>query len=299
MKIIREHKTDIPFSNDLDWYEARFDSISELAEYANSDTQRVFDHHSKLNKPRQSWDFGAGFDGAMAMVNNGWPKGAEKIAELAKAMYDKIIPKVNAFTGTEHAVSGACVDVGAYLTGVPECMIEFVPQDNIGTRPITMIISSGVNGGTDADYINNRGAAILAAIDALEQRGCAVSVEMESTVVPYQHDTDHYVTYRTMIKHHGQVFDIDALAFPLTHPAFHRRLVFGAREHAPDRYFKALDIPIRYGYSTDYPESFDADTIYIGTINNDISAYSTPERAVVAVLKALEPTGLITDTVLV
>jgi hypothetical protein len=186
-------------------------------------------------------------------------------------------------------------------------MLEFKPTEKAGAPPIDIVVSGCASYKVSAEQICNKGAAILAAIDVLEQRGCAVSVRAEFTSgettqgssIPYR------LSYTVTLKRPGDVLDVDAMAFALMHPAMLRRVIFAAKEHSPAMYRKVLGIDVdgSYGRVQAHPDySTNDNTIYIGPILHSqigMRHWETPELAIESVLKYLKPTGLITDTVLV
>ena len=303
MKITRNEKHD-NWTGNANWIETEFTCVADLAELGQApcdmaDTRRS----SQSTGHSDTWDYGTDYAGALALVDSGWPDGAEKMRRLADTMYDKIAPQVTTWHETEHAVSGACVDIGAYLTGAPECMLEFKPTDRAGAPPVDIVVSMTTSYKVTSEQICNRGAAILAAIDVLEQRGCTVSVCAEftsgkatrSSSIPYR------LSYTVTLKRPGEVLDVDAMAFALMHPAMLRRLIFAAKEHAPAMYRKVLGIDVdgSYGRVQAHPEYMADDSIiYLApVVDRGKEIWDTPDSAVATILKALEPTGLITDNV--
>ena len=298
MRIIRNQKGD--FTAKRNWLEVEFDSVADFAAYGQTACDIPDAERSSLNADGgEAWDYGIGYQGALELVGAGWPQGAEKMRTLADAMYEQIAPQVTVWQETEHAVSGACVNVGAYLTGAPECMLEFKPTEKAGAQPVDLLVSFSYAAIMDADTICNRGAAILAAVDALEHRGCTVSVIAESTSYGCTKSTGarYDVTYRVVLKRQGEVLDVDALAFALMHPAFCRRLEFAALEHAPKRYRQVLGVGAasRYGKATEYP--MPDNSVYIEPIKRSNSAgFSTPDSAAEVILAALRSTGLFVES---
>jgi len=307
MKITRNEKAD-NWAGNANWIETEYASVAELVEHGQAPCDMPdYRRASQDTTCPESWDYGVGYQGALELVKTGWVQGAEKMRTLADAMYEKIAPQVTTWHETEHAISGACVDVGAYLTGAPECMLEFKPTERAGAPPVDIVVSICASYKVTAEQICNKGAAILAAIDVLEQRGCAVSVRAEFTTcyttkssrIPYR------LSYVIILKRPGEVLDVDAMAFVLMHPAMSRRLIFAAMEHAPAMYRKVLTVTLEgaYGRVQAHPNySTNDNTIYIGPISHSqigMRHWETPKLAVDSVLKYLKPTGLITDTVLV
>jgi len=274
--------------------EHQFSGLAEFAAYGNApcdmpDEERA----SLLHHDEPEWDYCAGYGGALAMARGGWPGGAQIMRETADKMYEKIAPRVPVFGNTEHAVSGAAVDIAAYVEGVPECMLEFVESRVDAPKPVDIMISLAFSCDIPADEVCNRGAAILAAVDVLNNRGCAVSIAVNSTITKAAESSGvRYTLSNTFIVHSpGEVMDIDTLAFCLMHPALLRRLCFAAMEHAPGLYRRVLGIKSGRGYGRTADANIPAGTVYFDKFDTP-GRFSTPDKAVETVLNVLKQHGL-------
>jgi len=279
--------------NGRKWMEYRFDNLAEYAAYAESPCDMANnERHSLTNPSSDRWDYSTGLDGAIALVRSGWPEGTRKMREAADAIYERIAPRVAIFGNTEHAVSGASIDIAAYVEGIPECMLEFVETETQAARPVDMLISASFWHGVSADVVCNRGAAILAAIEALDRRGCSVTVTVEDSSGKRKASGSYMVTYAVTLKRPGEIIDTDALAFALMHPAYCRRIGFAAAEHAPAMFRRFIGITGdgTYGGAVSHPEP--SACVQFPAIGTNTADYITPEKAVKAVLNILKQHGL-------
>jgi len=261
-----------------------FDSVLDLVRYAESPCKMKDDTRVSLHDAytRDDWDYNEGWLGTLHLTKHGWPEGAAKMRALADKLYEKIAPKVNVWQGTRHDVCGAGVDMSAYLSGEPECMIAFEQSKTDAAPPVDILISCSCSYNIAADIICNRGAAILATIDALEQSGCSVSVTVEFTDAKGGYETVNTIR----IKRPGEVLDADALAFAIMHPAFFRRLCFASLEHEPAKFRRALTVKLdgKYGHVVDCRNPGAA--VYFGALGSKYG-YITEDDAIETVLGIL------------
>ena len=92
----------------------------------------------------------------LRMASEGWQDELEstlEIAESAIEMADKE-HMTDSFNQPVWDVTGAQVDVGAYLAGTPECMIDYplTETTKVG-RVITLVASISISGSISADTI--------------------------------------------------------------------------------------------------------------------------------------------------
>jgi len=234
-----------------------FDTLGEMVEFAKKkptcsvNLQGSRDRGGGTGRDH-SWTWGVEFDGAVSLAETGYPDG-KKITLLAEKISAKLQSEITVHDSTVYDTSGSYVDVGAYMSGEPECMVEFVQTD----RPHCKVISIGVDmcyhGGITAKTIAMRGAVIVALIDALEQFNyrCEVTIYAGTG---WQDSGDPKYQNSVTIKRAGDALDRDSMAYTISHPAFFRRIIFGAWDNSPWR--KAMG----YGYSGVQTPLYEDDT---------------------------------------
>ena len=129
--------------------------------------------------------------------------------------------------GTTWGVSGAVVNVAAFVAGEPECMLDF-HNPAATQRTLDVWISIGCAGAFAPEQIEARGAAICAMIDTTERGGVRVRVHWDASVKST--DTGVCVSMCGILKDYTAPLDLDLLAFVLAHPGMLRRVVFRLRE---------------------------------------------------------------------
>lgn len=169
---------------------------------------------------------------AYTLAREGWS--AELETSLAAA--EDAIRKVE----TEHTlltfvptfdVSGCDVDVARYLSGEPECMVDYplTPIVKAG-RVITLCASISISAAVDTSSIIRRGQAITALALALSQLGYACEIYADLT----GYSSGKTSVIRTRIKSAHDVTDPERIMFALAHPAMLRVFGFAAIYKQPD-----------------------------------------------------------------
>jgi len=220
-----------------------FPSLGAMADRANSAPKDGASWQTDGSHGINSWTFGVSRPRAVEMAKHGWPEGA---AATKRLLDDLNLPPIEEpYSQTFHGVTGAYVDVGEYVQGMPECMIDF-QEDKRAARFVHIIVAGGYAAAFSADEIMQRGVTIAACIDALEARGVRCSVEMR-----YQSPEWH--TISVDLKHASDPLNLDVLAFALAHPACYRRLGFGVCDAQPDAIRDAAGFREGLGYGSSQP----------------------------------------------
>jgi hypothetical protein len=208
----------------------------------------------------QSWDLGAGFEGAVALAATGWEEGGDRVKALADDMREDISAgRMGEVDAPQWArdVAGTLPDVPAYLAGMPDAMLDWRAEPV--AQPVVKVVAS-ISGLADVsaqDYVK-RGASVVALVDLLESTGRRV--ELVAYVGASQdHRTTTCYEWWTTIKRPDMPLSVDVCAFFLAHPAAHRRLGFALREIHPASY-RGLGVDSGgYGYSRNAAEEDQGD----------------------------------------
>lgn len=264
-----------------------WENLSEFLTYAAQEPAGNR-RQSRAVTPREYWDYGAGFDGAMNLAINGWPEGLQRIRESIEAM-EAITASLAVRPEVHYDVSGDYVDMGRFVTGEPECMAQFheVELPQTAVKIIRIVANVCCSSGIDADGFVKRGAATLALIDALENSGrrCELIITMGNG--PSDGTRLEYVI---PVKKSGEMVEMDRLAFVFAHPAFFRRLVFAAMEHEAPSVRQAFGIYDGQGYGNVEPSHISdqgADVVVPGMLWT-----STTEECVKWVMAELKKQGV-------
>src|SRR5579859_5905356 len=119
-----------------------------------------------------SWA-GASFKNALTLARKGWTDQLDSALELAESAVS--LAEREHMTDTFQPVwdvSGAEVDVARYLSGEPECMIDFpLSKTSKSGRVVALCASIGVSGSVSPSTIQRRGKLITAFALALSRLG--------------------------------------------------------------------------------------------------------------------------------
>lgn len=188
---------------------------------------------------------GATFEGAQALAIDGWhvdlPDADVAVGELRERA--GLSRTVTALEPTWD-VTGSEVDVGVYLSGVPECMVDAVPRTtSVRGRVVTFLVPATYASRTPHHYVTNRGLALAALCSAIIAVGH--SVEIWSGYAANLPGTGRFSAVARVIAA-GEPLDIGRLCFATAHPAMLRRLWFSVLD-AEDREFALRLVLENYG----------------------------------------------------
>lgn len=166
---------------------------------------------------------GASWEEALLLARDGWttvlPEIDVEVGELLKRVEDETATVALA---PAWDVTGSEVDIGAYLSGEPECMLDAVPrQVSLRGRVVTFLIPAGYVHTTPHSVIRNRGVALAALCSSIIMSGH--SVEIWSGYGSYVSTTERYAAAARVVSA-AEPLDLGRLMFVMTHPAMLRRL---------------------------------------------------------------------------
>lgn len=130
-------------------------------------------------------------------------------------------------TSTSYDVCGSYVDVGRFMQGEPECMVDFARRPNAGKFALFLVNSSEL-GHTRSSAIYNKGVLIQSGIEKLESLG--VRCRLISYYVNDQRNVNKWSrsAYFIQSKRYDEPFHMSSVN--LLHPSYYRRVVFGLYE---------------------------------------------------------------------
>jgi hypothetical protein len=157
-----------------------------------------------------------------------WEEGREKFLK-SKLVVDSVY-------GTQveqsyyHDVAGSVVDMGRYLDGEPECMIEFTQTEvELRGKILDIYFDLVVSGGMSTNAMTNYGIGVYSIVDALEQEGYRVNLYVCGTW-EFQ-DRKEVVTIK--IKTSEQHLEMNQMLYCIAHPSFCRRHLFSWYDKQP------------------------------------------------------------------
>lgn len=127
-------------------------------------------------------------------------------------------------TVLEYALSGDYVDVGRYLSGEPECMVDYNGHDN--ARFIDITIRTGRVWFTPQRVVFQYYSHVLDLIDKLESEGTRCRIRLGGE---YTHTTgNRQIKYSVDFKGYGEPLNLAQLAGLLLNDTFYREVTLAA-----------------------------------------------------------------------
>jgi hypothetical protein len=140
-----------------------------------------------------------------------------------------------------YAVAGAEVDMGRFLSGEPECMIESTPMRiaRMG-RAVRIVVPGCYSGSTALRSVEQRGAAIVALCMVLARAQHPLEVWVgfanHANTGPSRH------AYMVRVQKANEPLDEGRLMYALAHPTSNRRLCFSVKEQGSAEIRRAYGI---------------------------------------------------------
>jgi len=209
-----------------------FDSIREVADFANTPLRSTFDQASR--KPRDpSFHTTDTFEEAHTLATDGWHEIRGKVDAHLLPLRERLGQVLAVARDRAYDLAGHEVDFDRYLSGEPECMIDdiFTEQPHNG-KVFTMLVDSTLTWDNDADDVAKRGAVLCALVEAFDMLGFQLEIIGEWTLRP-KDNAPGFASILTRFNNAGEPMDIDTMMFALGSPDWFRRIGFGFGEREP------------------------------------------------------------------
>lgn len=253
-----------------------FSDITALLDYLKP--VMTFEHGSWAMSS-SSWGGTADFPEAVEKLETGWTEQSADISLTA----DKIKAKIDLTNPSYHwDVTGDFFDVATMLTGEPDHWQQPSYQDS-QRKVITIVSNLFFSASTPDHQIKNRGAALIALIDSLQQDPSnIVEVKLVLSVINKAKGRQAQEMWLDM---GSSPLDMDAVSFALVSPAMCRRIGFAWLDVAnKTRDSKGYGIHKKPDCShLDNPQLFDT----WGTVNG-MDVFNTIESSAAWVEQQLE-----------
>lgn len=233
---------------------------------------------SKTTTPKSRWDFGAGWNGAVNMIRDGWADGAEMIADINAEVSEARVTQ-QAVCSTAYDIAGGIPDIGRAMSGAPDSFMDFVDGEK-AVQFCKIAINIDTSAGVGAEIYKYKGMAVAALIDALENQNIRVHLDVVVRADTYS-GKDSSVDIE--LKKFDEPLDMSRIAFVIAHPAFFRRLWFAFIENNTREVALELEVGGRYGSPADMKsyeiESGGYDFYFGKSMLRQTSDFETPEKA--------------------
>lgn len=203
-----------------------FATMSDFLDAASKDAS--IPDRSSRKVSYSSWSGTRTWEEALDVARHGWPEGTSRVqaiaAQIGVARAKRPI--------VVHDVVGDTVDVPAYLAGIPNCMTRWEEGEEYttGGKIVRIVLNASVSAGVGQDAIFQRGAAVVALSDLLEQSGRSVEITLACGVENAGQKHETYIT----LKRPDLPLSPDVLTFAACHPAMLRRMLFSLWESIPE-----------------------------------------------------------------
>jgi hypothetical protein len=167
---------------------------------------------------------------SLTMAREGWRDQLDVAMEIAESAISMALKEHTEDTfAPVWDVTGGAVDVARFLSGEPECMIDFpLTRTSKQGRVITLVVSASYSSALTHDTLIRRGQVITAFALALARLGHAIEIWTDGTPVDMGKGATRLIQ-RTLIKGVNDELDPAMIMFALGHPSFLRNLMHGTR----------------------------------------------------------------------
>lgn len=220
----------------------KFDGYSDMATY-------VRENH----KPNESSTTSStSWCGGVATVSDACDTmvaGYDDVLPVIASVRDRVRERMGAVDTSiftfDSAVYGTRLDVGSYLADSPNCFLQFEEDmDKRSTKFVRILVDTTFSAMVKAEDIKTRGAAVVALCDTLNLCGYTTEVWAVSTNGgTWGTGGKHELAVMLPVQRAGEPWDVRSAMFPLAHPGFLRRLVFGVMESMTAGERKAFGVP--------------------------------------------------------
>jgi hypothetical protein len=198
-----------------------FSSLDDMV--ASIKDTRHCDAHGETDP---DWYGSANFGESLKMASDGWSAIRGDVDAIMSRIKDRIKDVTPTVFDMGRDVSGLFVDMGAFMSGEPECMLYPVPVASPRSSKVVRIhYNTGAMAYVNGDVMIKRGVAVLALVDALNTLGVNCEIWAESAAK----NGARKAVVLACIKEAHEPMDINRLMFVLANPSYHRRFNFAAR----------------------------------------------------------------------
>lgn len=212
-------------------FETRFESIGELVSLIKSKPEIPGEAHSQRIS-FQNFCETKSMDQALDLAIHGWSEKLPELDQQLSDLDDKLGQEMPEESWHPHFdVAGGMVDVDRFLSGEPECMIDWHSEmTDQGKRHVRILVNTSKACGISTSAIIKNGVTICALINQLHKMGYGIELETVNGIAARSGGTAR-LTIFTTIKQSADQLDLGQILFCLAHPSFLRRFIFCVMDH--------------------------------------------------------------------
>lgn len=215
------------------------------------------------DKYHTNWTGTKSFEDAANLALHGWSEGLAQIEKIT-AQIDHVIGSKIERPSAVYDIVGSCVDVGRFITGEPDCMMSFQPDEvTAHGKIVRVVLNFAASCSVSPEVLMGRGAAICALLQGLQSAGMSVELELAMAVDDY---SDEKYIQSITAKRSTDVLELDRVAFICAHPSMLRRMSFAVSEKEPMKVREQFGFieGSGYGRPCEIPEGEGRGDIYLG-----------------------------------
>ena len=205
-------------------------TCDSTADFLSADEYAYGQDHRERHSRTGSFEFTCthGYDDAVKLLGDGWPEGAQQASKLqAKLAYAMAAADTTSERfHTTWDVCGEEPDIGRYLTGEPENMMDYrLEEVPAFGRVASIVVNGAVSAGIDESHLREIAVMLAALVDSIENTGirCEMVVRYREGRVCEHRSKDCELEH--WIKRASQPLDLPKVA-AACHPSAFRRIVF-------------------------------------------------------------------------
>ena len=204
-----------------------FESLGDYVRHAKSNPEKF----SSAVDGRKEWSGTSSLDEACDLALHGWDEKRPDVDKLFAQLEADIASAMDEPFTTYYAHSGDSVDMGRYMSGDPECMMDYVtePQARMG-RVIKVMVNVANSARITPKQIMDRGVVVVALLDVLNKLGVGVELWTEMAIADKHVDEGKRFSQLVKIHDSSEMLDVDSTMFAIAHPSMLRRIGFGSIE---------------------------------------------------------------------
>lgn len=249
-----------------------YHDIDHAIRVAERDTK--WSGNVESRKPTSDWN-GCSWADAVKMARHGWTEGGN---DIRTAFANLPSPMLSAGASYRYDYYGERCDMARFSAGEDMCFRNRQGKDRGRQRMVRIVVPMGFPCTTSSKAVINRGSAIISVVDALEMTRrtvelvCSYACTSSSSRTP---TSGYYCSHNIVIKKAGEAFDVNRMAFFLSHRASLRRIGFALMETGA----KSEDaIRSGYGYGCDiHPDDCSPMSIALPELYG--GDWSSPEKS--------------------
>lgn len=243
-----------------------------------------------------AWSKTTSFQHALKLAKEGWQEGLSKMQSLSVEL-GKISSKIMKQTYKNDLV-GAWIDIGAFVSGQPDCMVTTQNEEVTGSgvkKLIKVVLNVSITNGVSSEVVAIRGACAYALVQALEIAGYNVEVIVVNSArkIVKKNGIEKKFTLSFPLKLAQETLEFDRLAFIMGNPSMNRRLCFSIKERLQSEVVQSIGFHSSSGYgtSTDVSTEEQGD-IYIGCAKGNEKQWLSEANAKAWIIEQLKNQGV-------